>query len=127
MKMMVKPIIIKKIEVGSEDASSHIISAYGSKIMSENTMYLTPRIDILALQNQKIKLYVKLIKEGVLCTGETSPFGYTYNDEVDILGDSELDLSGWGGNVKGEWLAGNYRFEVWYNGYCLKSLDFRIE
>ncbi len=40
--------------------------------MSENTMYLVPRIDFIALKNQKIKLFVKLYQNGQLPLGELS-------------------------------------------------------
>jgi len=121
------PIIIKKIEVGNEDNSNKMISGYGEKISSTNTMYLKPRINFIALKNERTKLFVKLFKNNKLCSGESSLPGYSYTSEVDITGDSELSLDGWGGKDMGYWKSGKYRFEVWYNGYCLKSLDFRIE
>jgi len=35
-------------------------------------------------------------------------------------------MSGWGNEQKGNWKAGNYRYEIWYNKVCLKSVEFKI-
>ena len=58
----------------------------------------------------------------------TSPEDYTYSQSITLDGSSNqtVYLSGWGSNNSGQWSEGTYRYEVWYNGYCIGSKKFKV-
>ena len=92
------------------------------------TKYLKPRLSVKPFKSGTYTVYVKMYKNGTLTTGSNSPTGYSYSDSVTISGTSQhtVYLDGWGSTTAGHWSAGNYRFEVWYDGYCIGSKDFRV-
>lgn len=124
------PFLITNFEVANTDSDGKILTNYGNVIYNYNTMYLKPRIKISPMKGDgNYTLYVKLYQNGSLRTGTSSPLGYSYSDSVKVNGSGEqtLLLSGWGSEKAGHWESGNYRFEVWYDNYCLGSKTFEIK
>lgn len=123
------PLIVTDIKMGNSDYDSTIDPQYGSTIYSRNTMYLQPQITYDGLKPGKYTLNVKLYRpDGSLVTVKDAPDGYTIANTQSISeGESRImTLRGVGGNNKGFWHSGKYRYEVWYNNSCLKSKEFTI-
>lgn len=123
------PFIITKLEVANTDGNSNIIQDYGETIWDYKTKYLTPRITVKPFKSTgTYTIYVKLYKNGSLTTGTSSPSGYSYSSKVTISGNSSqvFTLSGWGSKTAGHWSTGEYRFEIWYDDYCIGSKTFKV-
>ena len=91
-------------------------------------MYIAPSINYIGLKSGSETLKVKFFNsQGTLSTGTTSSAGYSYSvDNYIYTGKNTMTLSGWGGNNKGHWNAGNYKIEIWYKDKCLSSKSFTI-
>ena len=124
------PFIVTKMEVANVDYNGNIIQDYGSTIYDFKTKYLKPRITIKPIKTSgSYTVYVKLYKDNVLQRNtSSSPEDCTFSYSVTISGNSNqtVELSGWGSNNAGQWGIGTYRYEVWYNDYCLGSKKFKV-
>jgi hypothetical protein len=123
------PLIITDIEIANTKPGGEVITDYGQNIYSHQTMYLMPRVSYYGLSAGRKELKVKWIKpDGTLRTGTSSPYGYSYSDNINCLIGSNhaLFLSSWGNNIVGNWNPGTHRIEIWYNNTCLKSKSFTI-
>jgi hypothetical protein len=123
------PMIISDIEIANESYNDGITIDYGKTIYSYQTMYLKPRIKYYGLSAGRKELKVKWFKpDGTLSTGTSSPYGYSFSDNVSCCTGSNqtLYLLGWGNSNAGYWKPGTYRIEIWYNNTCLKSKSFTI-
>lgn len=124
------PFIVTKMEVANVDYNGNIIQDYGSTIYDFKTKYLKPRIIIKPFKTSgSYTVYVKLYKDNVLQRNtSSSPEDCTFSYSVTISGNSNqtVELSGWGSNNAGQWGIGTYRYEVWYNDYCLGSKTFKV-
>lgn len=124
------PFLITEVEVANVDKDNNIIDDYGDIIFDFETKYLKPRITIKPIKaSGTYTIYVRLYKEGVLQkNSSSSPDSYTFSNEISINGNSlqTFKLSGWGNNTSGNWDMGTYRYEIWYNGFCLGSKTFEV-
>ena len=122
------PFYITDVAMGNVYNDSRIETQYGAKINSANTMFLEPRISYVGVVAGNRKLYVKLFHpDGTLSTGTSSPQGYSYDRTVYLgTGQGRQVLSGWGNEKKGNWKAGDYRIEIWYNNGCIFTKTFTI-
>lgn len=122
------PFIITKMEVANVKQDGTIIQDYGSTIYDYKTNYLQPRITIKPFMTGKYTVQVKLWKDNSLCTGSSSKndCSYTYDITIDGKQSQVITVSGWGSDRNGHWSMGTYRFEIWYNGYCLGSKTFKV-
>lgn len=123
------PFLITVMEVANTDKDGGIIQDFGKKIYDFKTQYLQPRITYTPFKTSgTYTVYIRLYKDGVLQTGQSSPKGYTYSHTITISGASNTTytLPGWGSATSGNWKEGEYRFEVWYENYCLGSKSFTI-
>lgn len=111
---------ITGISFANTDYNGIIIDDYGSKMYASEVRYLTPKIFYrgLSSEEEKITLYVKIIKEdGTIHSGNSSPQGYSYKEDVTIKSGSgqTLKLMGWGNKFATSYKPGMYTFELWYN------------
>jgi hypothetical protein len=122
------PIIIKSLKIGNVYSDGTIETYYGNSIYAYNSMYLQPQIEYVSLKPyQTITLYHKLYKDGELIIGASSPSGYyTTKDNLYLSEEGKSKLSGWGYENKGYWSSGSYRYEIWYNNMCLKTVNFYL-
>jgi hypothetical protein len=122
------PLIIKSLEIGNTYYDRAIETQYGDTLHSSTSMYLTPQIEYIGLKKDTtITLYAKLYRKGILKRKyKISPSRYTYKYDITISGEGTVSLLGWGSETKGSWSTGNYRYEIWYNGVCLKAVDFTL-
>ena len=125
----IQPLTISKVEIGNIYKDGTIETAYGATIYADKTMYLKPRITYTGNKGGDVTLKVKFFTaDGTLSTSSKSPTGFSYETSVSLQRGSgnTVELSGWGGEDKGHWKAGNYRLEVWYEGACLKRQEFEV-
>lgn len=124
------PFIITKMDIANTDHKNNVINDYGSTIYDYKTKYLSPRITIKPIKTSgSYTIYVKLYKDNVLQRNtSSSPEDYTYSHSVTINGSSNqtIKIGGWGSNTSGFWGTGTYRYELWYNGYCIGSKKFKV-
>lgn len=124
------PFIVTKMEVANVDYNGNIIQDYGSTIYDFKTKYLKPRITIKPFKTSgSYTVYVKLYKDNVLQRNtSSSPEDCTFSYSVTVSGNSNqtVEFSGWGSNNAGQWGIGTYRYEVWYNDYCIGSKTFKV-
>lgn len=123
------PFLITVIEVANSDKDGGIIQDFGKKIYDYMTQYLQPRITYIPIKTSgEYTVYIRLYKDGVLQTGQSSPKGYTYSHTITIseASNTTYTLPGWGSATSGFWKEGEYRFEFWYENYCLGSKSFTV-
>ncbi|GHT23875.1 hypothetical protein AGMMS4957_16030 [Bacteroidia bacterium] len=119
------PLIIKTLQVGNAYYDGSMETDFGETLFSFSSMYLVPQIEYISLRpKQTITVYQKLYKNDVLTTGTSSPQGYSAKYDLYLSKEGKTRLMGWGNNTMGNWPAGNYRYEIWYNNMCLKALNF---
>lgn len=122
------PFSITRVEVGNVDYNWNYINNYGTTIYSYQTQYLTPRIYVSVYTPGTYVVYVKLYNaNGILVTGNSSPYGYSYSEDITLYSSTTYkNLMGWGGSTSGHYSAGQYRFEIYYNGDKIAEKSFRI-
>lgn len=129
LKQYALPIVVNSIQIGNVDYDGNIDIDYGNTIYDYKTMYLKPKISYYGVTKigSSITLYSKFFKNGVLSTGTSSPSGYSTSFTLTVnKGSNTAYGGGWGNKERGHWPSGQYRYELWYNGMCLKALDFTI-
>lgn len=122
------PFTITKVEVANVDYNSNIINNYGSTIYSYQTRFLKPRIYVSVNTPGKYTVNTKLYdSKGTLSTGTSSPTGYSFNNDITLTSTtSYVNLTGWGNSIPGNWPAGQYRWEFWYNNAKIGEKSFTI-
>jgi hypothetical protein len=120
------PLVIKSLKIGNTDYNGNLETEYGGVLYSAASMYLTPRIEYIALKDITVTLYIKLYMNGDLITEDSSPSGYSMKDDISVSSTGTVVLVGYGDSTKGYWPAGYYRYEIWYDNMCLKAVDFKL-
>lgn len=122
------PFVITKVEVGNIDYNGNFINNYGTTIYSYQTQYLTPRIYVSVYTPGTYTVYVKLLNpNGKLVTGNSSPYGYSYSDDITLNSSTTYkNLIGWGRSTSGHYSAGNYKFEIYYKSEKIGEKSFTI-
>lgn len=94
-----------------------------------NSMYLTPVIKYNCATPGIYDIYVKVYdSSNKLSSNNKSPEGYSYviKNKNFHTGYRSMDFTGWGSSKKGNWRAGNYRFEFYYNGKIIYTYRFEL-
>lgn len=124
------PFIITKMEVANVEYDGTIIQDFNSTIYDFKSKYLQPRITIKPQKKSgTYTVYVRLYKNNVLQRNtSSSPENFTFSSSITLSGKpSQVEtLMGWGSKNAGIWSQGSYRFEVWYNDYCIGSKTFKV-
>lgn len=131
MAAATETIEITDITFANADDEGNIINDFGSMLYASEVKYLKPQITFngLGAYQDKIKLYVKIFSDDEqMKTGNGSPDGYTFTDDLLVLPGSghTATLPGWGRNSGGAFSAGTYRFEIWHNGKQLFQKKVRL-
>ena len=122
---------ITGLTFSNEDKDNHIIDDFGSNMYASEMKYLTPKLFYkgLASEEKEVELSIKIIKEdGSLEKSSNSPEGCTYKYNLIVkpgAGQSEK-IGGWGRNSGGSYSAGQYTFEIWYEGNILYQKGLRL-
>lgn len=122
---------ISGVSFANVDKEMNIIDDYGAHLYVDEIKYLSPKVFYkgLASSEKQITLYIKIINEtGIISRGTSSPDGYTYKYDLNVKsgsGQSE-QLSAWGNNNGGTYSAGQYKYEIWYNGNILFQKGIRL-
>lgn len=105
---------------GNTKKDNEIIDAFGSTLYASDIRYLCCRLNYNGPSSSEEKtVYVKVIKpNGELMTGSSSPSGYTYSQNVTFeAGNSKtVGIGGWGKDSSSSYIAGTYKFEIYWNG-----------
>lgn len=123
------PIYVTGLKMGNLYQGGSIHTEYGKAIYSSSSMFIGPQIEYYGLSNigESIRLYYKIIKDGNLWRGSSSPNDYTSSFTINISrGNNTVNGSSWGSSNMGFWPSGKYRYELWYNDMCLKAINFNI-
>ena len=115
---------ITSLRAGNTREDSSWINEAGSQLNSSEIRYLTPLITYNSNINGNVTFDIKVLNpNGTLNTGTSSPSGYSYSSTVRLNAgnDQTIRLSGWGSSTSSTYSAGQYIFEVWYNGFRLIS------
>jgi len=124
------PLSISKIEIANTYKDGTIETNYGETIYDENTMYFKPRITYTGNTSGNVTLRVKWFdRDGSLVKNTNAPTGFTQESTYMIEKGNEktLTMRGFGSEDKGNWEAGTYRIEIWYENTCLKKQEFLVE
>lgn len=121
------PLIVTDVQVANSNSDGTMETGFGGYLKSCNSMYLMPKIKYVGAVSGRKTIYVKLYAPYGLSTGDNSPSGYSYCNTFDVdKGKNEIVLNGWGGNKKGQWYAGNYRWEFYCDGICIGKQSFVV-
>lgn len=119
--------------VASEISVKNQGEDYGETIYSRNTTYIYPRVEITSLISGEKEIWVKFYGPMGLSHGNGQANGtyysnYTYKNVINVTAykTETFELSGWGGEKKGYWGPGNYRFEFYYDGKLIGKKSFTI-
>lgn len=118
---------IKDMQFRNEDIKDKVIDDYGAKLHASTLKYLCLRIiyDGLSDETKSINLDCKIYNsKGQLEKGQNSSEYYTYsvkNFKVASGSDLSAALLGWGNDSSSTYTPGDYRVEVWFNGYEIFS------
>ena len=93
-----------------------------------NTQYLQATINYSCNTSGTYDIYVKFYDvDGKLSTVSDSPTGYSYKESVPMShGSWSYKMSGWGSKTPGNWRAGSYCFEFFYNGILFYTHHFTV-
>lgn len=116
------PIVVTNIKVWNGDDNPD------DPIYASKSTYLHTSADYICKSNFDDKIYVKIIGPSGLSTGSSSPDGYSFSKDIFVprYKATRLSMPGWGSDEEGNWPAGNYKVEYWYNGNCIGERNFKI-
>lgn len=130
-----RDIKITEIKLGNTTYNNAWISKPGEPLAAYNIRFLTPQIKIETCNssNKKCKFNIKIIKpDGTIERNyKISPAGYTYSLDINILGNGEYDLGGWGNDDGSSYYSGWWTIEIWYTNPdgindCIKRHRFYL-
>lgn len=115
------PFVITDIDVRNSG------DKWGDPIYSNKSTYIEFRPHFTCLDAGTYTLYVKFFKENVLSDSDNSPNGYSYEVECYMdSGKTLKEIAGWGRKEPGNWDAGSYRVELWYNDRKMAEKAFTV-
>lgn len=122
---------IRKVDFANTHSSGTLIDVYGATLYINDIQYLTPRIsyDGLLDNTKLITLFYKFIKpDGTLMYKSNSPSGYTYFNYFNVQpGVNNLyELPAWGSDNDGYYVAGTYKFELWFDDSRIYQTSFEV-
>lgn len=120
---------ITSVSFADTDYNRNIRTGYGKQLYS-NVQYLTPKVTIKPLDSSLTCTFqVKIFRpDQTLFRGDTSPQGYTFNQELTIKsGTTALYFIGWGNSNGKAYPPGIYKYEIWCNGDRLYSTTVDIK
>ena len=123
------PCVVNSVSVANQTYDGVVITRAGANFYDDNTRYFCPTLSIKPYRSGVFTFDVKLYENGSLSTGSDSPSGYSYSRKVRLdknKSQMSIDLGGWGSDKPGNWEAGAYRFEIWWDGKKIASKSFNV-
>jgi len=122
------PFEVLSFHYGLSDESGNEICKYDNRLYSAKSKYLDTKLIVRFLRREDAEIGVKILKDGVLCSGEGSKNGFVYTEKVIGCdpGEETVYLSGWGSKYAGYWEKGAYDIEIWYKGDKIAEDTFRF-
>lgn len=121
---------ITRVDFRNEDYDDNVLDPYGATLYASDIYYLMPRLTYegLSSTSHEETFYYKIYDPSeTLMSGSSSPSGYTSSFRMTVHpGENTASVSGWGNKNGGAYVPGRYRYEVWYNGYCICSTSFTL-
>lgn len=121
---------ISSISFASTDKDRNIISDYGQPLIEGKVQYLKPKIYYYGKysNNQEVTLYIRYFKSsGELVSGNSSPIGFSFKENVTIKpGSNSVILSGFGNEAATNYKEGNCKVEIWLDGEKLYETNATI-
>ena len=111
------------------------IEEVGTTLHAANMRYLFPKVIYNSLMPEgheltQVELYYKIYNpDGLLNFSSNSPSGYTNKATISVVvGEVNRGewLHGWGNATESTYVAGEYRFELYYRGRKIYSGNFRL-
>ena len=123
------PIKITDVEIANVYYDGSVETDYGGTIYSSYSMYVKPKISYEGIKSgENITINIKLYTpSGIISKSPSSPSDCSWTESFYVYdGSNTQSFQGWGGQTKGHWSSGLYRYEFWYGNVCLKSKSFTI-
>lgn len=122
------PCKVLSVEIENRASDGKVITKAGSTIYDDNTRYLAPVLKVEPYRTGRFNFQVKLFHNGKLSSGDSSPAGYSFDDDALLAtsGPQTIKLQGWGSDTPGNWDDGGYRVEIWWEGEQLYTYSFNI-
>lgn len=122
---------ITGMSFANTDYSGHVIDDYGTDLYASEVRYLKPKLFYkgLASAEKEIDLYVKILKEdGTMESSTGSPEGYSYKNSVNVQSGpgQSVTLVGWGNRYGNAYVAGQYKFQIYYNDNIIYEKGVRL-
>lgn len=122
---------IREVDFANTHSSGTLIDAYGATLYISEIQYLTPRIsyDGLLDDTKLITLFYKFIRpDGTLMYKSNSPSDYSYFNYISVQpGSNNLyELPAWGSDNDGYYVAGTYKFELWFEDSRIYQTSFEV-
>lgn len=124
----VAPFIITKVDIGSVFSSGDIDTDFGGTLYQSRVKFLKPKMYYRGFSAGTYAIKTKWFSpDGTLISGDNSPYGYSQSNSCSLSkGKEAVQLGGWGYESPGNWSAGTYKLELWWNDKCLFVKSFKI-
>lgn len=122
------PFLITELSIANCTRDGMYINDYGSFIPANRLTCLRPRITIMPINSfGTFKVEVKLYRENKLLRNRRySPQRCSYRCDVVVNKGGYQTIELPYANLIAFRIKGSYRFEIWYNGYCLGSASTNV-
>lgn len=123
--------VITRCDFFNADSNTTILSSPGETLYASDLRFLTPVLTYDGTGSRIGRtLYVKYIRpDGALDSSQSSPYGYTYKQDVIFNPgkNNTLRMKGWGNNVVGCYKPGVMRIEIYCDGELIVSKSVEIK
>lgn len=122
---------IRGVDFANAFAGGSIINAYGETLYLSEIRYLMPRVsyDGLLDETRLISIFCKIYRpDGTLMCKSGSPSGYSFSNifKVQTGYDNLYELPTWGSDSDDFFVAGIYRFELWFENSRIYQTSFEV-
>ena len=124
------PITVTGVQFANESYYSELIDNYGSTLYSSRLCFLKPKISFTGRTSGSYTLTEKLIRpDGSVLHGDSSPENATQSFSINTSPgrNGQTEISSWGWKDPGNYEAGQWTFQIWYDEILIYSNTFVIQ
>lgn len=124
------PITVTGVQFANESYYSELIDNYGSTLYSSRICFLKPKISFTGRKSGSYTLTEKLIHpDGSVLHGDSSPENATQSFSINTSPgrNGQTEISSWGWKDPGNYEAGRWTFQIWYDDILIHSTTFDIQ